>query len=110
MLPIFLLSRRVLFPALLFLAVTPLCRAQSTQTNNDAALNALAGEYTPAIDPDTPLSFYSKDGKLYVESERLEPTTLTEVTATEFQLGPHTTFRFAGTVLTLVHEKLVVTT
>jgi len=77
-------------------------------SNDDAALKALAGEYTPAIDPDTPLSFYARDGKLYVESERLVPTALTAVSATEFQLGPHTTFRFtpagAGTTLIGLQE------
>ncbi len=106
-----MLPRRVLFPALILLfAVAPRCYAQNTNapSNDDTALKALAGEYTLAIDPDTPLSFYVKDGKLYVESERLVPTALTAVSATEFQLGPHTTFRFtpagAGTTLTVLQE------
>ncbi len=51
-----------------------------------AALEALSGEYTGASDPDTPLSFYAQNGKLYVESDRRVPTELTAVSATEFGL------------------------
>jgi hypothetical protein len=44
----------------------------------------MSGEYTDPTDPDTPLSFYVKDGKLVVESERRVPTELKPVSATEF--------------------------
>ena len=49
-----------------------------------AQLQALAGEYTDAVEPDTPLSFYVSDGKLMVESDRKVPTELTSTSATEF--------------------------
>jgi putative CocE/NonD family hydrolase len=49
-----------------------------------AQLEALAGEYTDATDPDTPLSFYQASGKLTVESERRVPTELKPISATEF--------------------------
>ena len=47
-------------------------------------LEALAGEYTNPVEPDTPLSFYVRHGKLIVESDRLVPTTLQTLSATEF--------------------------
>jgi putative CocE/NonD family hydrolase len=49
-------------------------------------LDAMSGEYTDAADPDTPLSFYVKDGKLIEESERRVPTELKAVSATEFAI------------------------
>jgi len=58
-------------------------------------LDVLEGEYTNATELDMSLSFYPKDGKLYVESERQIPSALTSVSATEF-LHPesHLTYRF----------------
>jgi putative CocE/NonD family hydrolase len=50
-----------------------------------AQLEVLTGEYTDAIEPDTPLSFYVQDGKLMEESERMVPTELTRISATEFR-------------------------
>jgi len=47
-------------------------------------LDALSGEYTDPRDPDVPVSFYLKDGKLVIESDRLVPTTLTESSPTDF--------------------------
>jgi len=49
-----------------------------------AQLEALAGEYTDPVEPDTPLSFYVQDGKLMVESERRVPAELKPVSAVEF--------------------------
>ena len=49
-----------------------------------AQLDALSGEYTYAPEPDTPWSFYVKNGKLVIESERSVPEELTAVSATEF--------------------------
>ena len=40
-------------------------------------LEAFAGEYTDAAEPDTPQDFYVQDGKLYIESDRRVPTELT---------------------------------
>jgi uncharacterized protein len=60
-----------------------------------AQLDAVAGEYTDANEPDTPLSFYVKDGKLYFESERQIPTALKADSATEFSLPEaHLSYRF----------------
>jgi len=49
-------------------------------------LDAMSGEYTDAADPDTPVSFYVKAGKLLVESDRRVPTELKAVSATEFKV------------------------
>jgi hypothetical protein len=60
-----------------------------------AQLEALAGEYTDAVEPDTPVSFYVVDGKLMGESERMVPTALSARSAVEFGLpGSKTTLRF----------------
>jgi putative CocE/NonD family hydrolase len=60
-----------------------------------AQLEALSGEYTDAAEPDTPLSFYMQDGKLFYESERRVPTELKPVSAVEFGLqGQKFTLRF----------------
>ena len=58
-------------------------------------LDALSGEYTDPNDPDTPISFYVRDGKLTIESERLVPTTLIPKSATEFAVpGPKLILKF----------------
>src|SRR5271156_2555743 len=49
-----------------------------------AQLQALSGEYTSAEEPDQPVSFYLRDGRLFTESERHFPSALTPVSATEF--------------------------
>ena len=60
-----------------------------------AQLESLAGEYTNPSDPDTPYSFYVRDGKLVIESDRLIPTELNPISATEFgQLDSKVTMRF----------------
>ncbi len=46
----------------------------------------MSGEYTDPSEPDSPVSFYVKDGKLVAESERLVPTELKAVSATEFAI------------------------
>ncbi len=61
--------------------------AQATAPASSPAaeqLGALSGEYTDPVEPDTPLSFYVQDGKLFVESERRIPTELKPISATEF--------------------------
>ena len=68
-------------------AVAPARIAASAQAAPDTGpLEAMSGEYTDPNDPDTPLSFYVKDGKLVEESERLVPTELKAVSATEFAI------------------------
>jgi len=66
------------------------------QTAAPTPLEALAGEYTDSVDPDTPLSFYESTGKLFVESERMVPTELKPLSAVEFGLpNSRRTLRFA---------------
>jgi hypothetical protein len=58
-------------------------------------LETLSGEYTDAADPDTPISFYVKDGKLVAESERRVPEELKPISATEFGVpNSKATFKF----------------
>ena len=60
-------------------------------------LNAVSGEYTDPESPDTPLSFYGRDGKLVFEGDRQVPTELVALSPTEFLLKEQkTTFRFSG--------------
>ena len=59
--------------------------AQSTEAAI-GQLEALTGEYTDPVEPDTPLSVYVLNGKLYFESERNVPTELKPVSAGEFAL------------------------
>ena len=49
-------------------------------------LEALTGEYTDPVEPDTPLSVYVLNGKLFCESERNVPTELKPVSAGEFAI------------------------
>jgi len=69
--------------------------AADAQTVSPAQLEALSGEYTDTADPDTPLSFYVRNGKLVGESERDVPEELRTLSALEFGF-PHSgmTFRF----------------
>jgi hypothetical protein len=60
----------------------PAAAAQPAPTT--AQLQALTGEYTNVIDPDTPLSFFVVDGKLMVESDRRVPTEMKPVSPAEF--------------------------
>jgi putative CocE/NonD family hydrolase len=77
------ISRSTLLPT----ALLGLCCGLSAlgQTATPPA-EGLAGEYTNATDPDTPLSFYVEGGKLVMESERRVPTELRSVSASEFAL------------------------
>jgi putative CocE/NonD family hydrolase len=63
-----------------------------------AQLDSLSGEYTDYANPDTPLSFYAKDGKLWFEGDRQPPTELVSLSKTDFLYEEQkTTFRFTGT-------------
>ena len=69
----------------------PAAQAAAAPSN----LDALAGEYTDPSEPDVPYSFYVKDGKLVVESDRLIPTTLTQSSPTDFTApGTRITIKF----------------
>jgi putative CocE/NonD family hydrolase len=68
-------------------AAAPTPAAAPAQAAPDTGpLEAMSGEYTDPTDPDTPVSFYVKDGKLMVESERRIPTELKAVSATDFAI------------------------
>ena len=69
--------------------------AQSQAVPVSAQLDALTGEYTDPNEPDTPLSFYVRDGKLVVETERNPPAELKPLSAVEFSLiDSKDTYRF----------------
>jgi putative CocE/NonD family hydrolase len=77
------------------LVVPVLAASNSAQEAKAAQLESLSGEYTNPNDPDTPFSFYVREGKLVVESDRLIPTELNPISATEFgQLDSKVTMRF----------------
>ena len=58
-------------------------------------LEALTGQYTDPVDPDTPLSVYVLNGKLYFESERNVPLELKPVSNNEFSISDsNSTLRF----------------
>jgi putative CocE/NonD family hydrolase len=65
-------------------APTPAAIAQQTAVASTAQLEALSGQYASSNEPDIQVSFYPQDGKLIAESERLVPTSLTGISATEF--------------------------
>jgi uncharacterized protein len=52
-----------------------------------SAFEVLAGEYTNPADPDTPYDVYVENGKLIMESERLVPTELNQVSSTVFGIA-----------------------
>ena len=85
-----------LLAAVLSCALTAAAQNQPAFTPTADQMAAVSGEYTDAADPDVPLSFYTRDGRLYVESYRSVPTELTAVSATEFSLlKSERRFRFA---------------
>ena len=73
-------------------------KPEAAQVENQPTADQLAvlpGEYTDPIEPDTPLSFYVQDGKLFYESERRIPTELKAISVTEFAIpDSKTTLRF----------------
>ncbi len=81
-------AKRIAFAALvLVLLQARFVPAQSPAFQTTAAqLEAVSGEYADPSEPDTPLSFYAKDGKLIRESERLVPEELGAVSACEFRV------------------------
>jgi len=68
----------------LSLLTTPL--AARGESVPPAQLQALSGEYTSIVEPDTPLSVYVDNGKLVCESERRLPTELKTQSAIVFGL------------------------
>jgi uncharacterized protein len=100
-----LISRRTLFAALClvllftvpaFAAPLPPPAASHAVSTADP-LDALSGEYTQAAEPDSPLSFYADNGKLFVESERYVPTELKQIDDSTFGL-PNSKVTYTFTV------------
>ena len=91
------------------LAVPPTGQTQAAAPTA-AELQALAGEYIDANEPDTPLSFYESGGKLFIESERNPPAELKPLSTIEFsipELNESHSFRFTldvgGKGASLIH-------
>lgn len=75
--------------------LSPRTSLAAAEEPSAAQLHALAGEYTDPREPDLPVDFYVRDGKLVLESERLVPMELTATSATLFgQPGSTMTIRF----------------
>ncbi len=75
--------------ALFLFAPATACAAPhqaQTAALSAAPIEALSGEYTNPVEPDTPLSFYVQDGKLFAESDRRVPTELKPISAVEFAI------------------------
>jgi uncharacterized protein len=89
------LNRLRLLPAIFCLA--SLVSSRAIAQTPSSSLDSLSGEYTNPTEPDTPTSFYAKDGKLIMESERRVPTELKTVSATEFGI-PEVKFTFRFTL------------
>ena len=84
---------RLLFALVFCISVQAVPAAAQSAT--PAQLQALSGEYTNPDEPDLPVSFYVRDGKLIFESERLIPTELTSTSPTDFgQEGSKVTIHF----------------
>ena len=96
-----ILRRAVL--AVLCLCLLPAVQAQPqpapsspTPALTTAQIEAFAGDYTDPVEPDTPQDIYVQNGKLYIESERRVPTTLSPVSPVEFSVeGDKFNLRFA---------------
>src|SRR4051812_36152676 len=56
--------------------LAPLAHAAAQQQATASPVEVLSGEYTDPNEPDTPISFYTENGKLIMESERMVPTSL----------------------------------
>jgi len=98
--------------AAFLLAFLPIAHSQSAPESTAPTviqLEALVGEYTDAVEPDTPLSYYVQNGKLMVESERNVPTELNPLAPLEFVLpDADSTLRFtldnAGRAATVTYS------
>ena len=102
-----ILSLALLPPLAGFAQTAPVGATNAVHTA--AQLEALAGEYTDAHEPDTPLSFYPQNGRLVVETERNPSVELQPLSALEFGLsGAKAAYRFtldaAGRAATLTRS------
>ena len=80
-----MILRRALHSALFF-ALLAAPYALVAQTPTSTPLEALSGEYTNPVEPDTPLSFYVENGKLVYENARRLPVALQPISPTEFAI------------------------
>jgi uncharacterized protein len=70
-------------------------QAHAQTATPSAQLEALSGEYTNPVEPDTPLSFYVQGGKLMYENERRVPVELRPVSTLYFAIpDTQASFRF----------------
>jgi hypothetical protein len=79
--------RRTLHSVFLLLALLPLPAAFASQAAAPAPLDAFAGEYTVSGEPGNAVSFYVRNGKLTLESDRKVPIELRRISATAFAAG-----------------------
>ncbi len=88
------------FAAVLFLICLAGAEHSSGQSAASPSLDSLSGEYTDPNEPDTPLSFYVKDGGLVFEGDRQYPEKLAAASANEFFVAgdpeDHRRFDFTG--------------
>jgi putative CocE/NonD family hydrolase len=85
--------------AALLLVVTcfPLHAQTAGQTTDTSKLEKLSGAYASSDEPDVPLSFYVKNGKLTIEAENSVPMELSQISDVEFAFpGPKMTVRFTA--------------
>ena len=91
------MSRRQFLPvALIVSCVFTLAQCEavaqkdaSTFQPSAAQLATVSGEYADPSDPDTPSSFYARDGKLVVETERYVPVALETNSALEYSVAKY---------------------
>jgi putative CocE/NonD family hydrolase len=96
--------------ALLASAIVSVQVQAYAQTATPAAqLEALSGEYTNSVEPDTPLSFYVQSGKLVYENERRVPVELKPVSNLYFSI-PDTEANFRFTLDSAGHSSSVTLT
>jgi uncharacterized protein len=100
---------RCVVPAIVCLIPFQIAPILAQSAPGNTALEALTGEYTNPVEPDTPLSFYVQNGKLVIESDRQVPTELKPISVTGFILPGEkdSTLRFtldaSGHGATVVH-------
>jgi uncharacterized protein len=78
------------------ISIPAICQvADSPGNSSNSSLDALSGEYADQNQPDGSVSFYAKNGKLVIESDRMVPTTLTQSSPTDFAVpGTKITVKF----------------
>jgi putative CocE/NonD family hydrolase len=84
----------LVFGSALLAAITAFSQAEKASGHQAVSV---AGEYTNASDPDTPVEIYSKDGALFFDTERALPRKLTPLSESEYRLSDSKeTLRFSS--------------